>query len=121
MKKISIRHVLLLTVVGLTLGAVFVVSSVYSTTATTMFNQLGMSDMLQDMATVSDRLSTYVGRVREVASAVAGDIEAEENFNAESFAQSVRFYTGNTEDISALILVDEYGTPIMGLPGAQFK
>ena len=41
MKKISIRHVLLLTVVGLTLGAVFVVSSVYSTTATTMFNQLG--------------------------------------------------------------------------------
>lgn len=121
MKKISIRHVLLLTVVGLTLGAVFVVSSVYSTTATTMFNQLGMSDMLQDMATVSDRLSTYVGRVRDVASAVAGDIEAEENFNAESFAQSVRFYTGNTEDISALILVDEYGTPIMGLPGAQFK
>ena len=121
MKKISIRHVLLLTVVGLTLGAVFVVSSVYSTTATTMFNQLGMSDMLQDMATVSDRLSTYVGRVRDIASAVAGDIEAEENFNAESFAQSVRFYTGNTEDISALILVDEYGTPIMGLPGAQFK
>ena len=68
MKKISIRHVLLLTVVGLTLGAVFVVSSVYSTTATTMFNQLGMSDMLQDMATVSDRLSTYVGRVREATS-----------------------------------------------------
>ena len=33
----------------------------------------------------------------------------------------MRFYTGNTEDISALILVDEYGTPIMGLPGAQFK
>ena len=46
-RRLSIRWVLTLTMVGLTLTAMLVVSSVYTATATTMFNQLGMSSMLQ--------------------------------------------------------------------------
>ena len=120
-KRVSIRTVLLLTVVGLVLGAVLVVSSVYSATATTMFNQLGMSEMLRDISVVSERLADYVGRVRQVVTELAADIEAEENFNAERFAQNVRFYTGSSEDISALLLLDEYGAPVFGLPSSRVK
>ena len=53
MKRLSIRWVLTLTMVGVALAAMLVVTGVYSAQATSLFNQLGMSSMLQDMQLVS--------------------------------------------------------------------
>lgn len=120
-RRLSIRWVLTLTMVGLTLTAMLVVSSVYTATATTMFNQLGMSSMLQDLQGVSERLSAAIAKVTQRVSAVAADIEAEENFNASDFVLGARLSTAGEDGIAALMLLDEYGSPLMGVPSGEVK
>lgn len=119
--RLSIRWVLTLTVVGISLTAMIIVSSVYSATATTMFNQLGLSNMLQAMAQVSDKLSDHIGQVTSALNNVAKDIEETENFNASQFLQGVRISAGTGDSIAALLFVDEYGKPILGLPSGEIK
>ena len=63
MKRLSIRWVLTLTMVGVALAAMLVVTGVYSAQATTLFNQMGMSSMLQDMQLVSERIGDVCRRV----------------------------------------------------------
>lgn len=120
-ERLSICLVLTLTVVGIALSAMLVVTSVYSTTATTMFNQLGMSSMLQDMQLVSERISDVCRRVTSVLSESAVSIERDENLHATDFSARVAATVDSTADIASLVLVDEYGKPVAGYPSGMFK
>ena len=71
----SIRLVMPLCMVGVALMVMVIVNVIYSTTATTMFSQLGMSNTLQAMDQVSERLSDSIGQVEDVLREVADGME----------------------------------------------
>ena len=97
----SIRLVMPLCMVGVALMVMVIVCVIYSTTATTMFSQLGMSNTLQAMDQVSERLSDSIGQVEDVLREVADGMEDRGGADSRQF--------------------DEYGNPVLGLPSAESK
>lgn len=116
----SIRLVMPLCMVGVALMVMVIVCVIYSTTATTMFSQLGMSNTLQAMAQVSERLSDSIGQVEDVLREVADGMEDRGSTDSRQFDSSLRLSAGAMENLSALLL-DEYGNPVLGLPSAEIK
>ena len=117
----SIRLVMPLCMVGVALMVMVIVCVIYSTTATTMFSQLGMSNTLQAMDQVSERLSDSIGQVEDVLREVADGMEDRGGANSRQFDSSLRLSAGAMENLSALLLLDEYGNPVLGLPSAESK
>ncbi len=117
----SIRLVMPLCMVGVALMVMVIVCVIYSTTATTMFSQLGMSNTLQAMDQVSERLSDSIGQVEDVLREVADGMEDRGSANSRQFDSSLRLSAGAMENLSALLLLDEYGNPVLGLPSAEIK
>lgn len=117
----SIRLVMPLCMVGVALMVMVIVNVIYSTTATTMFSQLGMSNTLQAMDQVSERLSDSIGQVEDVLREVADGMEDRGSANSRQFDSSLRLSAGAMENLSALLLLDEYGNPVLGLPSAESK
>lgn len=117
----SIRLVMPLCVVGVALMVMVIVCVIYSTTATTMFSQLGMSNTLQAMDQVSERLSDSIGQVEDVLREVADGMEDRGSADSRQFDSSLRLSAGAMENLSALLLLDEYGNPVLGLPSAEIK
>lgn len=117
----SIRLVMPLCMVGVALMVMVIVCVIYSTTATTMFSQLGMSNTLQAMDQVSERLSDSIGQVKDVLREVADGMEDRGSANSRQFDSSLRLSAGAMENLSALLLLDEYGNPVLGLPSAESK
>ena len=117
----SIRLVMPLCMVGVALMVMVIVCVIYSTTATTMFSQLGMSNTLQAMDQVSERLSDSIGQVEDVLREVADGMEDRGSADSRQFDSSLRLSAGAMENLSALLLLDEYGNPVLGLPGAEIK
>lgn len=117
----SIRLVMPLCMVGVALMVMVIVCVIYSTTATTMFSQLGMSNTLQAMDQVSKRLSDSIGQVEDVLREVADGIEDRGSADSRQFDSSLRLSAGAMENLSALLLLDEYGNPVLGLPSAESK
>ena len=121
MKRLSIRWVLTLTMVGVALAAMLVVTGVYSAQATTLFNQMGMSSMLQDMQLVSERIGDVCRRVSGVLQETAAYLEGEQTLTTSGLAARAFSAMGGAEDVSALLLVDEYGRPVAGYPSEGLK
>lgn len=118
----SIRLVMPLCMVGVALMVMVIVCVIYSTTATTMFSQLGMSNTLQAMDQVSERLSDSIGQVEDVLREVADGMEEDRGrAGSRQFDSSLRLSAGAMENLSALLLLDEYGNPVLGLPSAESK
>lgn len=117
----SIRMVMPLCMVGVALMVMVIVCVIYSTTATTMFSQLGMSNTLQAMDQVSERLSDSIGQVEDVLREVADGMEDRGGADSRQFDSSLRLSAGAMENLSALLLLDEYGNPVLGLPSAESK
>lgn len=117
----SIRLVMPLCMVGVALMVMVIVCVIYSTTATTMFSQLGMSNTLQAMDQVSERLSDSIGQVKDVLREVADGMEDRGSADSRQFDSSLRLSAGAMENLSALLLLDEYGNPVLGLPSAESK
>ena len=117
----SIRLVMPLCMVGVALMVMVIVCVIYSTTATTMFSQLGMSNTLQAMDQVSERLSDSIGQVEDVLREVADGMEDRGSTDSRQFDSSLRLSAGAMENLSALLLLDEYGNPVLGLPSAEIK
>ena len=117
----SIRLVMPLCMVGVALMVMVIVCVIYSTTATTMFSQLGMSNTLQAMDQVSKRLSDSIGQVEDVLREVADGMEDRGSADSRQFDSSLRLSAGAMENLSALLLLDEYGNPVLGLPSAEIK
>lgn len=117
----SIRLVMPLCMVGVALMVMVIVCVIYSTTATTMFSQLGMSNTLQAMDQVSKRLSDSIGQVEDVLREVADGMEDRGRADSRQFDSSLRLSAGAMENLSALLLLDEYGNPVLGLPSAESK
>lgn len=117
----SIRLVMPLCMVGVALMVMVIVCVIYSTTATTMFSQLGMSNTLQAMDQVSERLSDSIGQVEDVLREVADGMEDRGGADSRQFDSSLRLSAGAMENLSALLLLDEYGNPVLGLPSAESK
>lgn len=117
----SIRLVMPLCMVGVALMVMVIVCVIYSTTATTMFSQLGMSNTLQAMDQVSKRLSDSIGQVEDVLREVADGMEDRGGADSRQFDSSLRLSAGAMENLSALLLLDEYGNPVLGLPSAESK
>lgn len=117
----SIRLVMPLCMVGVALMVMVIVCVIYSTTATTMFSQLGMSNTLQAMDQVSKRLSDSIGQVEDVLREVADGMENRGSADSRQFDSSLRLSAGAMENLSALLLLDEYGNPVLGLPSAESK
>lgn len=117
----SIRLVMPLCMVGVALMVMVIVNVIYSTTATTMFSQLGMSNTLQAMDQVSERLSDSIGQVEDVLREVADGMEDRGSADSRQFDSSLRLSAGAMENLSALLLLDEYGNPVLGLPSAESK
>ena len=117
----SIRLVMPLCMVGVALMVMVIVNVIYSTTATTMFSQLGMSNTLQAMDQVSERLSDSIGQVEDVLREVADGMEDRGRADSRQFDSSLRLSAGAMENLSALLLLDEYGNPVLGLPSAESK
>mgnify|MGYP000015393830 FL=1 len=117
----SIRLVMPLCMVGVALMVMVIVCVIYSTTATTMFSQLGMSNTLQAMDQVSERLSDSIGQVEDVLREVADGMEDRGSAASRHFDSSLRLSAGAMENLSALLLLDEYGNPVLGLPSAESK
>lgn len=117
----SIRLVMPLCMVGVALMVMVIVCVIYSTTATTMFSQLGMSNTLQAMDQVSKRLSDSIGQVEDVLREVADGMEDRGSADSRQFDSSLRLSAGAMENLSALLLLDEYGNPVLGLPSAESK
>ena len=117
----SIRLVMPLCMVGVALMVMVIVCVIYSTTATTMFSQLGMSNTLQAMDQVSERLSDSIGQVEDVLREVADGMEDRGSADNRQFDSSLRLSAGAMENLSALLLLDEYGNPVLGLPSAESK
>ena len=117
----SIRLVMPLCMVGVALMVMVIVNVIYSTTATTMFSQLGMSNTLQAMDQVSERLSDSIGQVEDVLREVADGMEDRGGADSRQFDSSLRLSAGAMENLSALLLLDEYGNPVLGLPSAESK
>lgn len=116
----SIRLVMPLCMVGVALMVMVIVCVIYSTTATTMFSQLGMSNTLQAMDQVSERLSDSIGQVEGVLREVADGMEDRGSADSRQFDSSLRLSAGAMENLSVLLL-DEYGNPVLGLPSAESK
>ena len=117
----SIRLVMPLCMVGVALMVMVIVCVIYSITATTMFSQLGMSNTLQAMDQVSERLSDSIGQVEDVLREVADGMEDRGRADSRQFDSSLRLSAGAMENLSALLLLDEYGNPVLGLPSAESK
>ena len=117
----SIRLVMPLCMVGVALMVMVIVCVIYSTTATTMFSQLGMSNTLQAMDQVSERLSDSIGQVEDVLREVADGMEDRGSADSRQFDSSLRLSAGAMENLSALLLLDEYGNLVLGLPSAEIK
>lgn len=117
----SIRLVMPLCMVGVALMVMVIVCVIYSTTATTMFSQLGMSNTLQAMDQVSERLSDSIGQVEDVLREIADGMEDRGGADSRQFDSSLRLSAGAMENLSALLLLDEYGNPVLGLPSAESK
>ena len=117
----SIRLVMPLCMVGVALMVMVIVCVIYSTTATTMFSQLGMSNTLQAMDQVSERLSDSIGQVEDVLREVADGMEDRGGADSRQSDSSLRLSAGAMENLSALLLLDEYGNPVLGLPSAESK
>jgi len=117
----SIRLVMPLCMVGVALMVMVIVCVIYSTTATTMFSQLGMSNTLQAMDQVSERLSDSIGQVEDVLREVADGMEDRGSTDSRQFDSSLRLSAGAMENLSALLLLDEYGNSVLGLPSAEIK
>lgn len=117
----SIRLVMPLCMVGVALMVMVIVCVIYSTTATTMFRQLGMSNTLQAMDQVSERLSDSIGQVEDVLREVADGMEDRGRADSRQFDSSLRLSAGAMENLSALLLLDEYGNPVLGLPSTESK
>lgn len=117
----SIRLVMPLCMVGVALMVMVIVCVIYSTTATTMFSQLGMSNTLQAMDQVSERLSDSIGQVEDVLREVADGMEDRGRADSRQFDSSLRLSAGAMENLSALLLLDEYGNPVLGLPSTESK
>ena len=117
----SIRLVMPLCMVGVALMVMVIVCVIYSTTATTMFSQLGMSNTLQAMDQVSERLSDSIGQVEGVLREVADGMGDRGSTDSRQFDSSLRLSAGAMENLSALLLLDEYGNPVLGLPSAEIK
>lgn len=117
----SIRLVMPLCMVGVALMVMVIVCVIYSTTATTMFSQLGMSNTLQAMDQVSERLSDSIGQVKDVLREVADGMEDRGRADSRQFDSSLRLSAGAMENLSALLLLDEYGNPVLGLPSTESK
>lgn len=118
----SIRLVMPLCMVGVALMVMMIVCVIYSTTATTMFSQLGMSNTLQAMDQVSERLSDSIGQVEDVLREVADGMEEDRGrAGSRQFDSSLRLSAGAMENLSALLLLDEYGNPVLGLPSTESK
>ena len=117
----SIRLVMPLCMVGVALMVMVIVCVIYSTTATTMFSQLGMSNTLQAMDQVSERLSDSIGQVEDVLREVADGMEDRGRVDSRQFDSSLRLSAGAMENLSALLLLDEYGNPVLGLPSTESK
>lgn len=117
----SIRLVMPLCMVGVALMVMVIVCVIYSTTATTMFSQLGMSNTLQAMDQVSKRLSDSIGQVEDVLREVADGMEDRGSADSRQFDSSLRLSAGAMENLSALLLLDEYGNPVLGLPSTESK
>ena len=117
----SIRLVMPLCMVGVALMVMVIVCVIYSTTATTMFSQLGMSNTLQAMDQVSERLSDSIGQVEDVLREVADGMEDRGSADSRQFDSSLRLSAGAMENLSALLLLDEYGNPVLGLPSTESK
>lgn len=117
----SIRLVMPLCMVGVALMVMVIVCVIYSTTATTMFSQLGMSNTLQAMDQVSERLSDSIGQVEGVLREVADGMEDRGRADSRQFDSSLRLSAGAMENLSALLLLDEYGNLVLGLPSAEIK
>ena len=118
----SIRLVMPLCMVGVALMVMVIVCVIYSTTATTMFSQLGMSNTLQAMDRVSERLSDSIGQVEDVLREVADGMEEDRGrAGSRQFDSSLRLSAGAMENLSALLLLDEYGNPVLGLPSTESK
>lgn len=117
----SIRLVMPLCMVGVALMVMVIVCVIYSTIATTMFSQLGMSNTLQAMDQVSKRLSDSIGQVEDVLREVADGMEDRGGADSRQFDSSLRLSAGAMENLSALLLLDEYGNPVLGLPSAESK
>ncbi len=117
----SIRLVMPLCMVGVALMVMVIVCVIYSTTATAMFSQLGMSNTLQAMDQVSKRLSDSIGQVEDVLREVADGMEDRGSADSRQFDSSLRLSAGAMENLSALLLLDEYGNPVLGLPSTESK
>lgn len=117
----SIRLVMPLCMVGVALMVMVIVCVIYSTTATTMFSQLGMSNTLQAMDQVSERLSDSIGQVEDVLREVADGMGDRGSADSRQFDSSLRLSAGAMENLSALLLLDEYGNPVLGLPSTESK
>ena len=117
----SIRLVMPLCMEGVALMVMVIVCVIYSTTATTIFSQLGMSNTLQAMDQVSKRLSDSIGQVEDVLREVADGMEDRGRADSRQFDSSLRLSAGAMENLSALLLLDEYGNPVLGLPSAESK
>lgn len=120
-KRLSIRWVLTVSMVAVTLAAMLVVSSVYANTASNMFNQLGMSSMLQDIQQVSERLSDVCRRVNTMLVECSAAVESAENLDPEELPYYVGNTVRSTTELNALVLLDEYGKPVSGYPAYRFK
>lgn len=120
-RRLSIRWVLTVSMVAVTLAAMIVVSSVYSATATDMFNQLGMSSMLQSIQQVSERLSDVCRRVNTMLAESGAAVEQVENLDPQEFPYYIGNTVRSTTEITALVLLDEYGKPVASYPEYRFK
>ena len=107
--------------IGTNLAAMLVVTGVYSAQATSLFNQLGMSSMLQDMQLVSERIGDVCRRVSGVVQETAVYLEGEETLTTSGIAGRAFLAMSGAEDVSALLLVDEYGRPVAGYPSEGLK
>ena len=95
----SIRLVMPLCMVGVALMVMVIVNVIYSTTATTMFSQLGMSNTLQAMDQVSERLSDSIGQVEDVLREVADGMEDRGGADSRQFDSSLRLSAGAMENL----------------------
>ena len=98
----SIRLVMPLCMVGVALMVMVIVCVIYSTTATTMFSQLGMSNTLQAMDQVSERLSDSIGQVEDVLREVADGMEDRGSTDSRQFDSSLRLSAGAMENLCSM-------------------
>ena len=105
--------------VGVALMVMVIVCVIYSTTATTMFSQLGMSNTLQAMDQVSKRLSDLDWAGRGCVARGRRRMEDRGSADSRQSDSSLRCPPVRWRIFLALLLLDEYGNPVLGLPSAE--